>query len=138
MTPEEVFERLTAADGAELESLADAILAAGTPVRVVAGPEVVTAPIRMPTPGGDSTAVIGHVSLSTCTVELDGTRGDACRRGRDLRGAVAAAVCDAEVERRGPAAAAILALADRAAARQLASSAARAGVVEQTRTDATP
>ena len=138
MTPEQRFELLALVDGADLERLADAILATGVAITVAAGPEVVTAPIRMPAPDGGSTAVIGHVALSTCTIELDGTRGDACRPGRDLPSAVAAAVCDAEVERNGPVAGDVLALTRLAARDVAAASSARALVIEQTRTDTTP
>ncbi|WP_250448162.1 phosphonate C-P lyase system protein PhnG, partial [Actinotalea sp. C106] len=96
------YEALATAEPAALEALADAILA-GAPVptvEVVAGPETVTAPVRTPVPAtGGATAVLGHVALTTCTVLLGGTRGDGIRSGRDLPGALAAAVCDAEAER---------------------------------------
>ncbi|AMO61072.1 phosphonate C-P lyase system protein PhnG [Mycolicibacterium phlei] len=100
MTPEDRFAALAAADTHALEELADAILACGPDVRVIAGPEAVSAPVRLPVPDG-STTVIGHVALTRCTVTLDGQRGDGIRTGYDLTGAVAAAVCDAEYERAG-------------------------------------
>jgi alpha-D-ribose 1-methylphosphonate 5-triphosphate synthase subunit PhnG len=101
VSPEERFEGLAAAPASALISLADAVLAAGDPVEVVAGPEPGLVPVRVRPPHG-GTVVISHVVLTTCTVLLDGTRGDGSRAGRSLEASVAAAVCDAEVERRGP------------------------------------
>jgi alpha-D-ribose 1-methylphosphonate 5-triphosphate synthase subunit PhnG len=102
MTPEHRFEALAAADGRALETLADEILADGVDVSVAAGPESVSAPVRVGVPGsGDTTVVLGHVALTRCTVLVDGTRGDGLRVGYDLPGAVAAAICDAECERGG-------------------------------------
>lgn len=112
MRPEERFEALAATDTPALEALADEILACGVEVSVSAGPESVSAPVRVGVPGsnvagqpapgsGDTTVVLGHVALTRCTVLLDGTRGDGLRGGYDLPGAVAAAICDAECERDG-------------------------------------
>jgi alpha-D-ribose 1-methylphosphonate 5-triphosphate synthase subunit PhnG len=102
MRPEERFEALATADMHALESLADEILAGGVEVSVSAGPESVSAPVRVAVPGqGDTTVVLGHVALTRCTVLLDGIRGDGLRAGYDLPGAVAAAICDAECERDG-------------------------------------
>lgn len=102
MRPEERFEALAAADVDALEGLADEILADGVDVSVSAGPESVSAPVRVAVPGqGDTTVVLGHVALTRCTVLLDGVRGDGLRAGYDLPGAVAAAICDAECERYG-------------------------------------
>jgi alpha-D-ribose 1-methylphosphonate 5-triphosphate synthase subunit PhnG len=84
-----------------LEALADEILACGVEVSVTAGPESVSAPVRVGVPGSCDTTVLGHVALTRCTVLLGGTRGDGLRAGYDLAGAVAAAICDAESERRG-------------------------------------
>lgn len=103
MSPEDRFEALVSADGGALENLADEILAGGVDVSVLSGPESVSAPTRVGVPGSDGTTVVlGHVALTRCTVLLDGTRGDGLRAGYDLPGAVAAAICDAECERRGP------------------------------------
>jgi alpha-D-ribose 1-methylphosphonate 5-triphosphate synthase subunit PhnG len=139
MTPERRYEHLGRADGEALEALADRILAGDdADVTVLAGPEAVTTPIRLPVPDARATAVIGHVALTTCTVALGGVRGDGCRTGRDLTGAVAAALCDAEVERGGPAAAAVLDLLHVTAGDHRQRRAADARVVELTRTDPTP
>lgn len=103
MKAERRFEALAGADVGALEALADDILAGGIEVSVTSGPESVSAPIRVPVPGSsDTTVVLGHVAITRCTVMLGGTRGDGMRSGYDLVGAVAAAVCDAEYERRGP------------------------------------
>jgi alpha-D-ribose 1-methylphosphonate 5-triphosphate synthase subunit PhnG len=103
MRPEVRFEALATADAEVLESLADEILAAGIDVSVAAGPESVSAPVRVGVPGSDDTTVVlGHVALTRCTVMVGGMRGDGLRVGYDLTGAVAAAVCDAECERGGP------------------------------------
>jgi alpha-D-ribose 1-methylphosphonate 5-triphosphate synthase subunit PhnG len=101
MRAEHRFEALAMADASALEALADEILADGVDVSVAAGPESVSAPIRVGVPGSDDTTVLGHVALTRCTVLVDGTRGDGVRVGYDLPGAVAAAICDAESERRG-------------------------------------
>lgn len=102
MTPETRMEALTLAGADALERLADEILATGVAVAVTAGPESVSAPVRVPVPGtDDTTVVLGHVALTRCTVELDGVRGDGVRTGYDPAGAVAAAICDAECERPG-------------------------------------
>ncbi|UNK47826.1 phosphonate C-P lyase system protein PhnG [Arthrobacter sulfonylureivorans] len=134
MNPEQRFESLAVAGLAELERLADRILATGVEVRVVAGPEAASAPVQFPVPGtADTTAVLGHVALSTCTVELSGVRGDGVRDGRDLTGAVAAAVCDAEAERGGPFAGDVDALCAAALHCQVEDAKNRAGLVAATR-----
>jgi alpha-D-ribose 1-methylphosphonate 5-triphosphate synthase subunit PhnG len=101
MRAEPRFEALATADATALEALADEILACGVEVSVTAGPESVSAPVRVRVPGSGDTTVLGHVALTRCTVLLGGTRGDGLRAGYDLPGAVAAAICDAESERRG-------------------------------------
>jgi alpha-D-ribose 1-methylphosphonate 5-triphosphate synthase subunit PhnG len=111
MTPERRCEALGEAPEPLLERLADTILESAR-VQVVAGPEVVTAAVRLPVPGTGSTFVVGHVVVTTCQVELDGTRGDGVVQGRALRAALAAAICDAEAERGGPLAQAVDALVE--------------------------
>ena len=103
MRPESRMEALADAAVEALERLADEILATGVSVAVTAGPESVSAPVRVSVPGADDTTVVlGHVALTRCTVELGGIRGDGVRAGYDPAGAVAAAICDAECERVGP------------------------------------
>lgn len=102
MSAEHRYQALSSADSGVLESLADEILATGAPVVVAAGPETVSAPVRVGLPGSsDTTVVLGHVALTRCTVLVDGTPGDGVRSGYDLVGSVAAAICDAECERGG-------------------------------------
>lgn len=102
MTSEARLEALGRAPATELEHLADRILGGDVAVVVIAGPEVLTAPLRLPVPGTAGTFVVGRAVLTTCAVTLDGTRGDGVVQGRALRPALAAAVCDAEAERGGP------------------------------------
>lgn len=128
------WEDLAAADPRPLEQLADRILEATPDVRVELGPETVSAPVRLAVPGDvPTTAVVGHVALTRCTVRLAGTRGDGLRQGRDLPGALAAAVCDAEADRGGPLTNEVTALCAAARAGRLARAAARRTLVEQTR-----
>jgi alpha-D-ribose 1-methylphosphonate 5-triphosphate synthase subunit PhnG len=138
VTPEERYELLGEADGAQLAAIADAVLAGGASVIVLSGPEVLTAPLRLPVPGAEATAVIGHVALTSCTVEVDGVRGDGCRTGRDLQGALAAAICDAEAERTGPMAGQVGVVLTETTAERLRRHAGLAAVIETTRTDHTP
>jgi alpha-D-ribose 1-methylphosphonate 5-triphosphate synthase subunit PhnG len=128
------YAALSTAVSADVEMLANRILAHGPSIRMIAGPQVVTTPIRYPVAGpGRSTSVLGHVALSTCAVELDDTRGDGVRRGRDLVGAVAAAVCDAEVERGGWLASEVIALCEAAETVQARAGRSRASLVTATR-----
>lgn len=107
MTSEARLEALGRAPAKELEDLADRILGADVAVAVVVGPQVLTAPLRLPVPGTGGTFVVGRAVLTACAVTLDGTRGDGVVQGRCLRAALAAAVCDAEAERGGPLAASV-------------------------------
>jgi alpha-D-ribose 1-methylphosphonate 5-triphosphate synthase subunit PhnG len=138
MTPEDRYEALADAPGHRIEALADRILATGVEMEVLRGPEVATAPVRLPVPGtASTTAVVGHAALTTCAVLLAGARGDSCRAGRDLRGALAAALCDAEAERRGPLAADVQSIALQAINQRAATLRSRARDVALTRTDRT-
>lgn len=110
MGPERRLEGLASTDPSALEHLADRVLET-VEAQVLDGPQVVTAPVRLPVPGTPSTFVAGRAVLTRCTVVLDGVRGDGIVQGRELHGALAAAVCDAEAERRGPLAGAVAALA---------------------------
>ncbi|MGJ3507241.1 phosphonate C-P lyase system protein PhnG [Enemella sp. A6] len=99
MNPTQLWSLLAAAPGPELEALADQILAATPDIEVVTGPEVVSVPLRWASEAGE--VIIGHTTITTCQMSLAGTLGDGVRPGRDLPGAVAAAVCAAEVARQG-------------------------------------
>ena len=90
---EERYSYLAAADAEQLTTLADEILATHVEIEVINGPETSSSPMRYPLAGTQtSTVVLGHVVLTTCTVALDQHRGDGIRTGRDLEGAVAAAI----------------------------------------------
>jgi alpha-D-ribose 1-methylphosphonate 5-triphosphate synthase subunit PhnG len=132
---EERYEGLCFADGAEVEAIADSVLESGVEIEVLSGPEAVTAEIRLSIPGTSATTVVGHVALTTCTVLLGDVRGDGCRPGRDLRGALASAVCDAEVERGGPLAASVVDVLQQTNARRGAEWRQRALSVELTRVE---
>jgi alpha-D-ribose 1-methylphosphonate 5-triphosphate synthase subunit PhnG len=101
ITPEHLFEGLAQANADEVVELADRILQTPATVGLVAGPTVVSSPLRLETPGDVGTAVIGHIAMTSCEVSLEGTRGDAIRSGRSLEASIAAAICDAEVQRGG-------------------------------------
>jgi alpha-D-ribose 1-methylphosphonate 5-triphosphate synthase subunit PhnG len=138
MTPEGRYEALADAPADRIEALADRILGTGVALEVLSGPEAATAPVRLPVPGtASTTVVVGQTALTTCAVLLAGARGDGCRPGRDLRGALAAALCDAEAERRGPFAADVQAIAVQAVDQRAATLRRRARDVALTRTDRT-
>lgn len=131
---EERYTYLGAADAEALTALADAILATGVDVQVLSGPEAISTPLRYPLAGTQaSTTVLGHVVLTRCTVLLAEHRGDGIRAGRDLEAAVAAAICDAEVEREGPLTARVHQLCDRTQQAHDEAAAQRADIVDATR-----
>ncbi len=111
LSPDELYGALAHADNDELVSLADLILETPATLTLVAGPSVVSSPLRLAMPGGEGTVVVGHVALTSCEVALDGVRGDGIRTGRSLEGSLAAAICDAEVQRVGRHANAVIDLA---------------------------
>lgn len=130
----ERYSYLGAADAETLTALADEILASDVDVQVVSGPEAVSTPLRYPLAGTQSsTTVLGHVVLTSCTVTLADHRGDGIRSGRDLEGAVAAAICDAEVERHGPLTTRVHELCERTRQALQAAATSRADTVEATR-----
>jgi alpha-D-ribose 1-methylphosphonate 5-triphosphate synthase subunit PhnG len=101
LSPDERYEALARAVSVELVALADRILETPSSVELVVGPSVVSSPLRLAMPGGAGTVVVGHVAMTSCQVSLDGVRGDGIRSGRSLEASIAAAICDAEVERGG-------------------------------------
>lgn len=118
LSPDQLYEALAQADSEELVALADRVLEGPSTVELIAGPTVMSSPLRLQVPGNAGTVVIGHVAMTTCEVSLDGVRGDGIRSGRSLDACVAAAICDAEVERGGPLSNEVFALA-KATLRQL-------------------
>jgi alpha-D-ribose 1-methylphosphonate 5-triphosphate synthase subunit PhnG len=101
LSSDELYGALARADSDDLVSLADRILETPSTLTLVAGPTVVSSPLRLAMPGDEGTVVVGHVALTSCEVALDGIRGDGIRTGRSLEGSLAAAICDAEVHRAG-------------------------------------
>lgn len=131
---EERYAYLAAVDAEALTALADDILVTGVDVQVVSGPEAASTALRYPLAGTEaSTSVLGHIVLTSCTVTLAEHRGDGIRAGRDLEGAVAAAICDAEAERNGPLTDRIHQLCAVTQQQQQAAAAERAETVEATR-----
>lgn len=102
MTPESRYSLLAQADAHQLEALADLILGTEPHLVVIEGPNVMSSPVRYPLAETGATVVLGHAVFTVCAVMVNDHRGDGIRAGRDLAGAVAAAVCDAEYERGGP------------------------------------
>lgn len=131
MTPEERWSLLASAGQVALEDLANRILAEAA-VEIVTGPEVRSIPLRLTNNTGDR-VVLGHLACTRATVLLQGVRGDGLRTGRDLVGALAAAVCDAEVERGGHRTPEVLQLCGKTAAVLDRSRSEEAALVEATR-----
>lgn len=101
----------------ELVALADACLADGAEPHVVLGPEVGTLATQVREPVARERFLLGDVLACRAEVELGGARGWALRLGEDRVAALAAALCDAEVEAGRPHAAEVLALCGRVADR---------------------
>ncbi len=110
LTREERSELLALAGGDPLRSLADAVLATCPPPVVLDGPTVGTAPCIVREPVQSIRFALIDVLVTRAEVELEGSRGWAMRLGDDRLATLAAAVCDAEVERHGPLAGDVLAL----------------------------
>jgi alpha-D-ribose 1-methylphosphonate 5-triphosphate synthase subunit PhnG len=101
----------------ELVGLADACLADGVPPRVLRAPEVGCVATQVTEPIAGERFLLGDVLAVQAEVELGGARGWAMRLGDDRAAALAAAICDAEVQGGRPHAADVLALCGRVAAR---------------------
>ena len=118
MNAEGRYTALSTAESGDVELLADRILADGPSIRMIAGPRSSRHPsgIRSRVRAGRPACWATSPS-PPAPWRSTGAGGDGVRRGRDLAGAVAAAVCDAEAERGGPFAPEVVALCE--AARQL-------------------
>jgi alpha-D-ribose 1-methylphosphonate 5-triphosphate synthase subunit PhnG len=108
----------------ELVGLADACLADGVTPRVLRAPEVGCVATQVTEPIAGERFLLGDVLAVQAEVELGGARGWAMRLGDDRVAALAAAICDAEVQAGRPHAADVLALCGRVAAREAAADAA--------------
>lgn len=89
---------LALAHADELRELADACLADGVDVRVLAAPEVGFVSTQVREPVADERFLLGDVLACRAEVEVAGHRGWAMRLGDDRVAVLAAAVLDAEVE----------------------------------------
>jgi alpha-D-ribose 1-methylphosphonate 5-triphosphate synthase subunit PhnG len=107
----------------ELVGLADACLADGVAPRVLRAPEVGCVATQVTEPVAGERFLLGDVLAVQAEVELGGARGWAMRLGDDRVAALAAAICDAEVQAGRPRTADVLALCGRVAAREAAADA---------------
>lgn len=110
LTPERRAELLAAADPEPLIALAERCLDDGTRPVVVRGPEVGMVMLTVREPVARERFHLGEVLVTRAEVELDGARGWSLRPGDDRLAALAAAVCDAEVEAGRPRSADVVAL----------------------------
>ncbi|WP_026927833.1 phosphonate C-P lyase system protein PhnG [Granulicoccus phenolivorans] len=106
---------LAAAPTDDLVALADRALATAplAPLEVVRPPEVGSVLMQVREPIARTRFHLADLLVSSAEVRLAGQPGWAMRAGADLRGALAQAVCEAELARRGPLAEEIAALLDR-------------------------
>jgi alpha-D-ribose 1-methylphosphonate 5-triphosphate synthase subunit PhnG len=102
----------------ELVGLADACLADGVVPQVLRAPEVGCVATQVAEPIAGERFLLGDVLAVQAEVEFGGARGWAMRLGDDRVAALAAAICDAEVQAGRPHAADVLALCGRVAARE--------------------
>jgi len=97
-------ELLSAAPAEELVGLADAVLAATPAPRcdVVRAPEVGNIVVQVREPIARQRFYLADMLVSSAEVRLAGQPGWAMRPGHDRQAALAQAVCEAELVRRGP------------------------------------
>lgn len=131
-TREELAGLLATAAAAPLRHLADAVLETSPPPVLLDGPTVGTAPLHVREPVERIRFGLIDVLVTRAEIELDGHRGWAMRMGDDRASTLAAAVCDAEVQRNGPLAADVLALCELVAAEHVADRARRWAELEPT------
>ncbi|GAA0902865.1 phosphonate C-P lyase system protein PhnG [Pseudonocardia zijingensis] len=123
VTREERAGLLALARAEELVGLADACLADGAVPRVLRAPEVGCVATQVREPIAGDRFLLGDVLAVQAEVELGGSRGWSMRLGDDRVAALAAAICDAEVEAGRARADEVLALCERVAAREAAAEA---------------
>lgn len=95
-------ELLAAADQQPLLEVADACLADVAPPQAVFGPEVGSLVLTVREPVEATRFQLADVLVTRSEVVHRGAQGWAMRMGDDRAGALAAAICDAEVEADGP------------------------------------
>lgn len=101
---ERLGELLGASTSEAVTALADLCLA-DVPedlVRIIRPAEVGVVATQVRDPLGHDRFLQADLLVTSAEVEVAGTRGWAMRSGEDLPGAMAQAVCDAEIARRGP------------------------------------
>lgn len=98
LTREHRCELLAAAEPTELVALADRCLDDGSEPTLLVGPEVGLTMLEVREPVCGDRFYLGEVLVTRAEVELGGSRGWAMRTGDDRAAALAAAICDAEVE----------------------------------------
>lgn len=96
-TRERLSELLASAEPAALAALAERCLAGDEPT-LVAGPEVGMVMLQVREPVAQERFYLGEVLVTRAEVDLGGARGWAMVMGSDRVRALAAAVCDAEVQ----------------------------------------
>jgi alpha-D-ribose 1-methylphosphonate 5-triphosphate synthase subunit PhnG len=94
-------ELLAYADGTRLIDLAERCAGDGGDLEIIGEPRVGTLPLEVREPVVRERFVLADVLAVTAEVDLGGVRGWAMRLGDDRVAVVAAAICDAEVERQG-------------------------------------
>lgn len=131
-TREARTELLCSAEREAIIAIADDILAGDVAMTVTRRPESggVVAQVREPI--ARQRFLLADVLVTQAEVMLDGHAGWAMRMGEDREATLAQAVCDAEVERSGPATERVLALATSTRERLVAERVARWSQLEQT------
>lgn len=111
-TRERLCELLASAEPATLAGLAERCLDPSDEPTLIAGPEVGMVMMQVREPVAQERFYLGEVLVTRAEVELGGARGWAMVMGSDRVRALAAAVCDAEVQAGRPRAADVLALCE--------------------------
>ncbi|CAN5688903.1 hypothetical protein BH20ACT1_BH20ACT1_11780 [soil metagenome] len=111
-TRERLCELLASAEPATLAGLAERCLDPSDEPTLIAGPEVGMVMMQVREPVVQERFYLGEVLVTRAEVELGGARGWAMVMGSDRVRALAAAVCDAEVQAGRPRAADVLALCE--------------------------
>ena len=106
-------ELLAAADGAEVEGLAEHCTEVAGPPVIVSGPETGTVTLTVREPVERARFMLAEVLVTVAEVLHREHRGWSMRMGTEPETTVAAAVCDAEVAAGGPLAALVEALCSR-------------------------
>lgn len=106
-TPTPRASMLAQADTDALTAVADECLANAAPPEIHHGPDVGTVVLTVREPVETTRFHLGEVLVTRCQLEHRGVTSWAMRMGDDRAATLAAAICDAEAEAGGPAAAAV-------------------------------